>query len=288
MKSLREALEDSAARHVAIGHFNISEMAAFEGIAKAVRATGLPAIIGTSEGEKEFIGAREAVALVKALREEGLQVYLNADHHHSLEKIKEAVEAGYDAVLFDGGKLPLEENIVRTKEVVDYVKSVNPNILIEGEMGNIGSGSEIRAAVPEEAQIQLEALTKPEDAARFVKETGVDMLAPAVGNFHGMVAGGTHKEINAERIRQIKEAVKIPLVLHGGSGSRDEDFKAAVRAGVNIVHISTELRAAWRHDLEESLKEMPDEVAPSKLLAHSVEEIQKIAEQRLRLFAGQE
>lgn len=286
MRSLREALEDSAARHAAIGHFNISEMAAFEAIAKAVRATGLPAIIGTSEGEREFIGAAEAVALVKALREEGLQVYLNADHHHSLEKIKEAVAAGYDAVLFDGGKLPLEENIARTREVVQYVKSVNPDILVEGEMGNIGSGSEVRAAVPEGAQIKLESLTAPEDAARFVRETGVDMFAPAVGNFHGMVAGGTHKEINIERIRAIKAAVKIPLVLHGGSGSRDEDFKAAVQAGINIVHVSTELRAALRHGLEESLKEMPTEVTPAKLFKHSVEEIEQIVEQRLRLFAG--
>lgn len=283
---MRETVYDSAKSHTAIGHFNISEMAAFEAVTRAVRATGLPAIIGTSEGEREFIGAAEAVALVRALREEGLPVYLNADHHHSLEKIKEAVDAGYDAVLFDGGKLPLEENIARSQEVVRYVRSINPAILVEGELGDIGSGSEIRAAVPKEAQVQLENLTKPEDAARFVEETGVDMLAPAVGNFHGMVAGGTDKRINIERVGEIKKAAKVPLVLHGGSGSRDEDFKAAIQAGISIVHISTELRAAWRHGAEESFKEMPDEVSPAKLLAHSVEDIEKIVTQRLRLFAG--
>ncbi|OGY97726.1 MAG: tagatose-bisphosphate aldolase [Candidatus Liptonbacteria bacterium RIFCSPHIGHO2_01_FULL_57_28] len=286
MKSLRETIEEAAARGAAIGHFNISELAAFEGIARAVRATGLPAIIGTSEGEREFIGAAEAAALVQALRAEGLPVYLNADHHHSLEKIKEAVAAGYDAVLFDGGKLPVEENITRTREVVEYVRSVDPNILIEGELGFIGSGSEVRDKAPEGAALSEGALTTPEEAARFVQETGVDMLAPAVGNFHGMVTGGTHKEINIERVRAIKAAAQVPLVLHGGSGTADETFRAAIQAGINIVHVSTELRAAWRQEVEESLKEMPTEVAPSKLLAASAEEIEKIVTQRLKLFAG--
>ena len=130
------------------------------------------------------------------------------------------------------------------------------------------------------------ALTTPEEAARFVQETGVDMLAPAVGNFHGMVTGGTHKEINIERVRAIKAAAQVPLVLHGGSGTADETFRAAIQAGINIVHVSTELRAAWRQEVEESLKEMPTEVAPSKLLAASAEEIEKIVTQRLKLFAG--
>jgi fructose-bisphosphate aldolase class II len=129
-------------------------------------------------------------------------------------------------------------------------------------------------------------LTKPEDAARFVEETGVDLLAPAVGNFHGMVAGGTEKKLNIERIKAIRDAAKVPLVLHGGSGTKDADFRAAIEAGIGIVHVSTELRAAWRQEVEESLKEMPKEVAPTKLLAHSVEEIEKIVEQRLKLFAG--
>lgn len=286
MRTLREVIADSEARHVGIGHFNIAEMAAFEAIAKAVRETKLPVFIGTAEKEREFIGAEQAVALVKSLREEGLEVFLNADHHKSLESIKAAVEAGYDSVLFDAGALSLEENIIKTREVVQYVKSVNPNITVEGEMGNIGSGSEVRAAIPEGAQVKKEDLTRPEDAARFVKETGVDFLAPAVGNFHGMVTGGTHKEINIEQIKKIKAAVGIPLVLHGGSGSRDEDFKAAILAGMNIVHVSTELRVALRQGLEESFQKMPNDVAPYKLDALAVDKIYAIVKQRLLLFAG--
>lgn len=270
-----------------IGHFNFGEMAAFKAIVNVARETGLPICVGTAESERKFIGANQVVALVRSLRAEGLPVFLNADHHKSLEAIKEAVEAGYDAVLFDGGALPLEENIARTKEVVDYVRSVNPEITVEGEMGNIGSGSEVRAAVPEDAEISESAMTKPEDAARFVKETGVDFLAPAVGNFHGMVAGGTVKNINIERIRAIKEAVNIPMVLHGGSGSRDEDFRSAIQAGMNVVHVSTEMRVALKHGLEESFRTAPNDIAPYKILAKSVEEIQAIVAQRLKLFAGQ-
>lgn len=286
MKSLREFIADSEARRVAIGHFNFGEIAAFKAIANVARETGLPIFAGTAEGERKFVGARQAVALVQSLRAEGLPVFLNADHHKSLESIKEAVEAGYDAVLFDGGALPLEENIAKTREVVQYVRSVNPEITVEGEMGNIGSGSEVRAAVPEGAEIREEDLTRPESAARFVKETGVDFLAPAVGNFHGMVAGGTVKNINIERIRAIKEAVRVPMVLHGGSGSRDEDFVAAIKAGMNVIHVSTEMRVALKHGLEESFRAAPNDIAPYKILARSVEEIQAIVAQRLKLFAG--
>src|SRR5262249_27465567 len=112
MKSLFEVIADSEARHVGIGHFNIAEIAAFEAITKAAVEARVPLCMGTAENERTFIGARQAVALVRSLREEyDLPIFLNADHHHSLETIKEAVEAGYDSVLFDGGALPLEENI---------------------------------------------------------------------------------------------------------------------------------------------------------------------------------
>lgn len=285
MKSLLHTIKDAAKRRVAIGHFNIAETSMLKAIFGAAKDLGVPVIIGTSEGEAGFMGRKQAAALVKSFREEyKFPIFLNSDHTHNFDEVKKAVAAGYDAILFDGGTLPLEENIRQTKKVVKYVKSKNKNILVEGELGNIGSGSAIRKELPKGAAIRLEDLTKPEEALTFVKATGVDMLAPAVGNLHGMFADAPEPALNIERIKAITQAVKIPLVLHGGSGNTDADFLAAINAGVNIVHISTELRVAWRRGLDRALQGNKDEIAPYKLLAGPVAEVKEVVYNRLKLF----
>ena len=288
--SIIACLKEAAEKNIAIGHFNISDLVALRAIFEAAREMRVPVLIGTSEGERVFIGTRQAVALVKSLREEfNYPVFLNADHTHSFEKIKEAVEAGYDAVLFDGGKLPFEENIRETKRVVEYVKSVNPGIIVEGEIGYIGSSSEIISALPEGAAFRPEDLTSPEQAAQFVKETGVDLLAPAVGNVHGIVLpkGATVAEdppLDIARIKAISEAVQIPLVLHGASGNTDDDIRNAIQSGVRIVHINTELRRAWRSGLEKGLKENLTSVTPYKVLGGSFSAVKEVAKRYLTLY----
>lgn len=278
MRTLIEMLQETAQKQVAVGHFNFAETTVLTAAAAAARELGVPVIVGTSESERAFMGPEQTAALVRSYREQGVSIFLNADHTKSLEKVKEAVAAGYDAILFDGSDWPLEENTRRTKEAVAYVKSVNPEILVEGEIGYIGSGSQLREEVPEGVQ-----LTTPEEAARFVEETGVDLLAPAVGNVHGLVKGGEPK-LDIERIRAIKTAVKVPLVLHGASGNSDEDVKAAIKAGISIVHISTEIRLAWRTALEEFLKTNPQELAPYKILEPALEVARQTLLTKLRLF----
>jgi len=295
--SLREIIQKAEGEKRAIGHFNISDTVALRAIFESAKELNLPILIGVSEGEREFLGTREAVALVRSLRDGyGYPIFLNADHTHSLEKIKEAVEAGFDAVLFDGSKLPIEENARFTKEVVALAKQINPNVLVEGELGYIGSSSEILKDIPEGAVIKPEDLTSPDEAAAFVKETGIDLLAPAVGNLHGMLvrqsaSGGGFETINPRldiaRIAAIKEAVKIPLVLHGGSGIVDEDFVAAIKAGISIIHINTEIRLAWRRGIEAGLAARPDEVAPYKLYAEALSGMKGIIRARLKLFSGE-
>ncbi len=290
MKTLREIIQDAEEKKIAIAHFNIGNLEQLKGIAHAGIALNKPIIIGVSEGERDYLGVRHVVDYIKSYNDEyasenGFRLFLNADHTHSFDKAREAAEAGFDAVLFDGGKLPLEENIRQTKDVVSMVKSIDSRILIEGELGYIGTSSEIRKEIPEGAAIKEEDLTKPEDALRFVKETRVEMLAPAVGNIHGMFADMHDPALNIARIKEIKDAVKIPLVLHGGSGNTDEDFIAAINAGVSIIHISTELRYMWRKELEQILREHPMEIAPSKLMPEVVKMIEGVAEKRMRLFS---
>jgi fructose-bisphosphate aldolase class II len=292
MKTLREILADGDARHVAVGHFNISDLAALNGIFSAAQETSksknvnIPILIGVSEGEREFIGVRRVVALVKSLRDEyDYPIFLNADHTHFFEKAIEAANAGFDEVLFDGSALPMEQNIAETKRTVEAIRALNPNIVIEGEIGYIGTSSEIIDKKPENL-----ALSTPEEAMRFVQETGVDVLAAAVGNMHGllktMVAGTEQKRLNIALIAEIKKACGIYMTLHGGSGTADEDFKAAVAAGMDIVHVSSELRLAWRRGVEAGLAANPNEIAPYKIFPLAVDAIKKIVENRLALFNG--
>ncbi len=277
---------------MAIGHFNISELAALRAITRAASELQVPVIIGTSEGEADFIGMRQAAALVRSLREEtGEEGYLNADHMRSLDRVKEAAEAGYDSVIFDGANLSLEENIKNTKEAVRLAKSVSGEILVEGELGYIGTSSKLLDAIPEGAAIKKEDLTRPEEAKRFVEESGVDLLAPAVGEIHGMMKSAKDPDLDIERIKEIRGRAGVPLVLHGGSGVSDEDFTKAILAGVSVIHINTEIRVAWRKGLEGMLKEDAEEIAPYRILSDPEgkftdpeEEVYKIVLKRLRLF----
>ena len=142
MKSLKQILKGAERGGVAVGHFNVAEFSMLKAIIGAASELCMPVIIGTSEGEAGFLGRKQAVALIKSFREElKLPIFLNSDHTHNFEEVKKAVAAGYDAILFDGGTLPLEENIRQTKKVVQYVKSKNKNILVEGGKGYIGNGS---------------------------------------------------------------------------------------------------------------------------------------------------
>jgi fructose-bisphosphate aldolase class II len=289
MLSLRDYVNEALQKQVAIGHFNVSTIDGIWAVADAAAALKVPVIIGLSEGERDYIGVRQAVAIVKSIREERNQpIFLNADHTYSFERVKEAIDAGFDAVIFDGAKLSLEDNIATTKKCVEYAKgqksASDHEILIEGELGYIGQSSQVMHSRPQGIQ-----LTSPEGAARFAKETGVDFLAPAVGNFHGLLEGNREltleaKKIDPQRVSDISQATGLSLVLHGGSGQGDDLVKKAIKAGVAIVHVNTELRVAYRSGLVKSLSENPEESAPYKYMKPAKLAMQAVIEQKLKVF----
>jgi fructose-bisphosphate aldolase, class II len=288
MRSLRNLLQEAQEGGQAIGHFNIADLVLLKAVFGAARELNVPVLVGLSEGEREFVGARPIAAFVRSLREEfDFPIFLNADHTHSLAKGVEAAKAGFDAIVYDRSALPLEENVRETKTAVETLKGINPSMLVEGEIGDIGTGSEIHETSPDLSK----GLSTPEQAREFVESTGVDILAPAVGNMHGMlrsmVQGETKKRLDIERIAAIKRAAGVFLTLHGGSGTDDEDLRKAIAAGINIVHINTELRVAWRHGLEEGLAKHPGEVVPYKILPPAVEAVKEVVASRLRLFNGE-
>lgn len=284
MEKLNEILKKAKKEGWAVGQFNISNLETLRAIVSAAKNLKSPVIIGTSEGESDFLGLKQAAALVKSFHEEtGLPIFLNFDHGHSFKAVKEAIDAGYDTVHFDGSKLPLEENIKITKDVKKYAK--NNKIPVEGEVGYISGASKILENAPE---ISEEDLTNPDDAARFIKETRIDRLAINIGTFHGMEASGINPHINIERLKEIIErAENMLLVLHGGSGTPDEDIKEAIRLGIVKININTELRVAYTNSLKQSLDQNSNETTPYKIFPKVIEEIQKIVENKIKLFGSE-
>lgn len=279
---LNDLLKSAQNEKFAVGHFNVSNLEALRAVVNAAKAVRAPVIIGVSEGELAFFGLRQIVAVAAAFREEtGLPIFLNADHTKTFEKIVEAVNAGFDSAHFDGSELSYEDNVRETKRSVEYAKTKNPDISIEGELGYLRGASMVQETV----EISPEDMTDPDMAKDFVVRTGVDRLAPVFGNIHGIVIKQDEK-LDIERLQKIRGKTDAFLVLHGGSGLKPDDIKAAVAAGIVKVHINTELRVAYRNAIESALKEMPRETTPYKLLAPAVAAVQKVVEDKMKIFGS--
>jgi fructose-bisphosphate aldolase, class II len=286
MVTLREVLKHAETEGVAIGHFNVSDWVTLKAVFESASDRNVPVIVGVSESERHFLGVRQIAAMVKSLREEhDFPVFLNADHSHSLASAMEAAKAGFDSIVFDVSTLPLEENIRQTRTAVETLKAIRPEILVEGEIGDIGSGSEIHNT----AHVRT-GLTTAVEARQFVEETKIDILAPAVGNMHGMlksmVTGETKKRLDIERIRAIKEQTQVFMTLHGASGTDDGDLRRAIAAGITVIHINTEVRIAWRRGLDSALATQPNETVPYKILPQAIDSVKQRVAARLALFSS--
>jgi len=285
---LRTLLEEAQRNGVAVGHFNISDWILLKAVFASAQELKVPIIVGASEGERAYMGVAQIAVLVRSLRDEqNIPIFLNADHTHSLESAIAAAKAGFDSIVYDLSALPFEENVKQTRQAVETLKSINATILVEGEIGNIGTGSEIHESAPDYSR----KLTTPEEAKQYVESTKVDILAPAVGNTHGMlqtmVQGSVKKRLDLIRIREIKRASRSLLTLHGGSGTEDHDLQDAIAAGINIIHINTELRLAWRRGLEAAFANKPREIVPYRLLPIAEEAVKQVVLTRLRLINQQ-
>ena len=282
MKTLREWLVWAEEKGVAIGHFNVSDSEGFKAVVESAQELGVPVIVGVSESERSFLGVAEIRALVKVEQDKGLPVFINADHTYTIPAALEAIDHQFDSVIIDGAEKPFLDNVMMTQEVVRYARASHPEILIEGELGFIGQGSSIHDELPE--GVSEETQTSVGDAKEFINQTSVDLFAPSVGNIHGLIRGGEPK-LNIKRIKEIHEAVDRPLVLHGASGNTDEEVAQAIKAGIRIVHINTELRLAYKEGIKKGVFSS-DELAPYKFMAEGVEEMKKIVTHKLKLFNG--
>lgn len=283
MKNLKYYFDKAQREKWAIGQFNFSDYSQMRAIVNKAAELRSPIILGTSEGESKFFGLVEAVALRKVLRKKtNLPIFLNLDHGKSFEYLKQAVEAGYDMVHFDGSKLPLEENIKITKEVKNYARW--RGVLVEGEVGSIGTDSSKLYA--EKFEIKEENLTNPKEAKEYVDKTGVNLLTISFGNFHGIEISGIDPNLRLDLLEKIKKEIanKVPMVMHGGSGTPDDDVRQAIKLGIVKVNVNTELRLAFSGNLRRALTEYPEEITPYKFLLRAQLSVEKVVERKIKLF----
>lgn len=284
MIQLDEILQKASREHWSTGHFNASESDHMRAIVEACKETGAPAIIGFSEGERKHLGLLEAVALRDAFRHDyGFPIFVNADHTKSVEAAKQAVDAGFDSIHIDLSALPFEENVRGTKEIVEYAHSKATSFSVEGELGYLRGESKIQK---EKIEVRPEDYTQPDQAQLFVQQTGVNRLAIAVGNIHGISLDEPNLDI--ERIRTIRGLIpdEVALVLHAASGIEDAQIKNAIQAGIANIHINTDLRVAYAASLRKSLEEHPDDVVMYKLDTPAMDALKAVLKEKLSLFGS--
>ncbi len=282
--TLQEIFKKATDEHWATGHFNASELDQFRAIVEACKELGSPAIIGTSEGERKHMGIIEAIAVRDAFRRDfDIPIFLNADHHKSVDSAKETIDAGYDSVHIDLSAENFSENIAGTAEIVKYARAKNKDISVEGELGYLRGESKIQK---QKIEVSEKDYTKPEEAKEFVKKTGVDRLAIVVGNIHGISID--EPDLDIARIKEIRKAIpeEVSLVLHAGSGIPDNQIKAAIAAGIANIHINTDIRVAFVRELKKSLEEHLDEVAMYKLDQTAIDAMKQVVKEKLRLFGA--
>lgn len=274
--TLKEVLKDADSLNMAIGAFNTHNLEMLPAIIKAAGKQKTPVIIQTSCGTANYVGHRNLVAVCKSMAEEyGVNVALHLDHAKDFDEIRKAIRAGYSSVMFDGSSLPFKENILGTKQVVNFAKDFG--VSVEAELGTVG-GTEDGIVVSQDEVFY----TDPKDAVQFVAETGIDALAVAIGTNHGQYMSKT--DISFERLEQIKTAVDIPLVIHGGTGVKDDDVKKVIDLGIRKFNVGTELLVGWNRKSKECYEAHKENISNRDNVVPCLETIEEIVERKISLF----
>ncbi|MBP2098646.1 class II fructose-bisphosphate aldolase [Enterococcus rivorum] len=274
--TLKQVTNQAEKLNFTVGAFNAHNLEMLPEMIRGAKEMGAPIIIQTSVDTAKYIGMSVLVAVVKEIAEtEMVDAVLHLDHARDFEDIKEAIDSGYTSVMFDGSHLPFKENILKTQAVVKYAHQ--QGVSVEGELGTIG-GTEEGIHVDENDKVY----TEPEDAVQFVEATGVDALAIAIGTNHGQFKSKT--EVNIPLLKEINAVVEVPLVIHGGTGVKEEDYPELINNGIRKFNVGTELLVNWTSTAKESF----GETAINTSLRHNVipanERVKAIVKNKIKLF----
>ncbi|MGW4399940.1 class II fructose-bisphosphate aldolase [Amycolatopsis nivea] len=262
-------------RGSAMGAFNVILLEHAEAIAEGAEQAGLPVVLQISENCVRYHGglAPITVASREIARRASVDVLVHLDHIEDPELIREGIALGVDSVMYDGSRLPYAENLRTTREIAS--RCHDAGVAVEAELGEVGGKDGVHAPG---------ARTDPAEAADFVTETGVDALAVAVGTSHAMVERTA--QVDRALVSRLRDAVPVPLVLHGSSGLSDEELRGAVVSGMAKVNISTHLNGLFTRSVRQFLEEQPDAVDPRKYVRLGRSAVASETARLLRLLAG--
>ena len=266
---------DCAARKVGLAAFNVVLLDHAEAFVDAAENTGLPLVLQLSQNAVKYHGGRLRPlgrALIELAAASTVPVSVHLDHAESTDLCREAVELGFTSIMYDGSKLPDAQNRETTAEITAFAHE--HGVSVEAELGEVGGKNGVH---------DPSARTNPEDAAQFVADTGVDLLAVAVGSSHAMAT--REAVLDNQLIAAIHELVPVPLVLHGSSGVPDEGMVAAIQAGMTKINVSTHLNVVFTQGVRQILDENPKIVDPRKYVGPATHSVQEEVERLMRLYA---
>ena len=279
---IKEIVNDAEKKGYAVGAFNIHNIESVLGVARTAVKVKSPAIIQVSEGAIKYLGLKPLTHIVSTVAKNialNAPIALHLDHGSSFSSVFECINAGFSSVHIDASHLPLDENISLTKQVTEMAHT--KGVWVQGEVGAITGGHGKIGG-----KLGKIPIAKAEEVIKFVKETKVDTIAAAVGTAHGVF---DNEDILIDLLREIKSKTKKPFVLHGGSGVAEEKIKEAIKEGVNIINIGSDIKIAFSTTLIKNCLENQEETDPRNLLRPTIEAVSKVVEAKMRLFgsAGQ-
>lgn len=286
LTSLRNLLEHAARNHYALGAFNTVNLEMTLGIIRAAVDTQAPVVITVTETTIEYAGLKPITHIVETIAKNSavnVPVALHFDHGRSFRSVAECIHAGFTSIMIDASDLAFDENVLLTRQVVDYAHK--RSVLAQGEIGQLRRAQDFVAAASDQS------LTDPMEAEKFVRATSVDTLAVAIGNVYGVYK--LHRgapPLDLDRLEAIHQRIPdVPLALHGASAISHDQLTQSIERGIRIVNIVTELEYAFTEQLRETVRDKKEEYDPRLILEPSIDAIRDIVREKLQLFgsAGQ-
>lgn len=276
---ITELFQNAGEGEWAIPHFNFAGFFELTAIMEAAAELKCPVFVASLPKVTKTYGPKVLRAMADELEKRtGAEVFLHLDHTNSVELCREAVDAGYDSVMIDASRFPLEENISAIREVAEYAHA--RGCAVEGEIGKIKSRGDTGSFTGEDSLVQVE------DAVRVARESGVDYLAAAIGTAHGFYQGKL--EINFERLKQVAANTSVPLVLHGGTGIPKEDVIRCINLGISKVNVGTIIRYTYLSRLSEEIEKQGALTPPVDLIYPSVTDfVKEVVEEWIRICKGE-
>lgn len=263
----------------AVPAFNISDYAMFQGISDLCEELRAPWIVAIHPDEYDHIGPDMIKAILARAYRSSVPMAVHLDHGGTYEQVLTSIQNGYTSVMIDASIKPFDENVAITKKVVAAAHAVG--LSVEAELGTIGAND----AYGESGAAEV-IYTKPEDAVKFVEQTGVDSLAVAIGTFHGLYPAGMKPELKLELLKEIKAVLPIPLVLHGGSNNPDDEISIAAKTGINKINISSDIKVAYHSKMREVLGDDPKLREPLMIQPACIDAMNEVAAHKIRLFGA--